>query len=251
MVNTSGFGFKLVSLEIEGFRNFQNKFVLDLRSPSGDPINYFVLSGPNGSGKTTVLEAISLVFGGGGSSDLNSNSRLSAEVESISSKSIFRFDRKIETYDRINFSVEYLSEQSANLYKKIRKLDPLFGHEWLGRLNTYWRDFRDDGTHFVIDHCDEREWDLFINKGDKRLYSVASMSSGEQAVIGLAIPLLQTKFEGLLLIDYPEQYLHPRWVGRIVRALRNLAPNAQIIVATNSDDAWEDAKSWERILLNN
>jgi predicted ATP-binding protein involved in virulence len=56
-------------------------------------------------------------------------------------------------------------------------------------------------------------------------------------------------FEGIVLIDSPEHYLHPRWVGRIVRALRKLAPEAQFIVATHADDPWEDAMSWEPINL--
>ena len=33
--------YKLVRFEIEGFKKFQKKFILDLKSPSGDPINYF------------------------------------------------------------------------------------------------------------------------------------------------------------------------------------------------------------------
>ena len=243
------YGFKLVRLEIEGFRTFQNKFELDLRSPSKEPINYLVIAGPNGCGKTTILDAIFLLFGGGGSSDIKANTRLSAEVEGLVSKALYRVERIEGLAERSNFSVEYLSAQRVSLSKQLRVLNPLLSHEWLGRLNAYWREFRDDGTHFVIDRCGEREWGLFVDKGAERLYSVEALSSGEQSVLALAVPLVHTWFEGLLLIDYPEQYLHPRWAGRVVRALRNLAPKAQVIVATHADDPWDDAKSWERRLL--
>jgi len=234
----------LVRLEIEGFRIFQDKFVLDLRSPSKDPINYFVLAGVNGSGKTTILEAIHLLLGGGVSTDIKDNTRLIAEIQEISSKATYRVERTTAPAKRTNFAVEYLSIQSTHLSKRLRKLDPLLGHEWLNKLNTYWREFRYDGSHFVL-----REWDLFMRTEDGRMYSVDALSSGEQAVLDLAAPLVNNPFEGVLLIDYPEQYLHPRWAGRVVRALRNLAPKAQVIVATHADDPWDDAKSWERRLL--
>jgi len=240
--------YKLARLEIEGFKKFEKKFILDLKSPSGDPINYFVISGENGCGKTTILEAIYLLLCGCESSYVKDKTLLSAEIKCAEGD--FSVSRTKEHSKIINLLVEYHSEQITNLSKKTSKLDPLLSHEWLDRLNNYWRYFRDDGTHFVIDRCGEKEWDLFMSKGEC-LYSVDSMSSGEQAVIRLALPLVQTQFEGLLLIDSPERHLHPRWSGRIVRAIRNLAPNAQVIAATNSDDAWEDAKSWERRLLNN
>jgi len=234
----------LVRLEIEGFRIFQDKFVLDLRSPSKDPINYFVLAGVNGSGKTTILEAIYLLLGGSVSTDIKDNTRLSAEIQDLSSKATYRVERTTAPAERINFAVEYLSAQSTHLSERLRKLDPLLGHEWLNKLNTYWREFRDDGSHFVL-----REWDLVMRTVDGRMFSVDALSSGEQAVLNLAAPLVNNPFEGVLLIDYPEQYLHPRWAGRVVRALRNLAPKAQVIVATHADDPWDDAKSWERRLL--
>jgi len=238
------YGFKLVRLEIEGFRKFQDKFVLDLRSPAKDPINYFVIAGVNGSGKTTILEAIYLLLGGSESSDIKDNTRLSAEIQGERAEAIYRVERTTAHDKRINFSVEYISSQSALLSKELRKLDPLRGHEWLNKLNTYWREFRDDGSHFVL-----RECDLFMRTGDGRMYTVDALSSGEQAVLDLAAPLVNNPFEGVLLIDYPEQYLHPRWAGRVVRALRNLAPKAQVIVATHADDPWDDVKSWERRLL--
>ncbi len=125
---------------------------------------------------------------------------------------------------------------------------------WLDKLNTYWRVFRDDGTTFAMtlvnpDDLDANDWDLFLYRGEERICSVDMMSSGEQEVIAMAVPFLTSDFDGLVLIDEPEQHLHPQWQGRVLRALRTLVPTSQVIVATHADDPWDDAKSWERQLL--
>ena len=54
---------KLTRVEIQGFRKFQAPFILDMTAPSGEPLDYLVLAGPNGCGKTTILEAILLALG--------------------------------------------------------------------------------------------------------------------------------------------------------------------------------------------
>jgi predicted ATPase len=115
----------------------------------------------------------------------------------------------------------------------------------IDKLNAYWRDFRDDDTTFAM----YEGKGLFLYKGQERLCPIDEMSSGEQGVVSIAMQLLRNPFEGLILIDEPEQHLHPRWQGRVVRAIRKLAPTSQVIVATHADDPWEDAMSWERRLL--
>lgn len=54
---------RLVSIEIEGFRVFQKHFQVSLRSPVGSPSDVVVIAGPNGTGKTSLLEAILLALG--------------------------------------------------------------------------------------------------------------------------------------------------------------------------------------------
>ncbi|MDX9724705.1 MAG: AAA family ATPase [Myxococcota bacterium] len=54
---------KLLSIELQGFRKFREPLTLELLSPAAESLDYFVLAGPNGCGKTTVLEAIVLALG--------------------------------------------------------------------------------------------------------------------------------------------------------------------------------------------
>lgn len=66
---------------------------------------------------------------------------------------------------------------------------------------------------------------------------VSKLSSGEKQLIILLIEaLLQREQDYLLLADEPEISLHIAWQGKIIPAVRELNPNAQVIVATHSPE---------------
>jgi len=317
---------KLTSVEIRGFRRFREPWKLDLHSPAGEPLPYLVLAGPNGSGKTSVLEAILLALGREELIGRDEGSRRRFRSHGIETPSLLRielhdrqsgFDYALErsgqgvvvwgndnqvskdawgrwSWDHCRerlamLRVEYISSRRvpallgpvrdtlrpapaadaesnriARFKQRVRQQqgrrvpgykgpDPL-DEAWLSRLNAFWREFRDDGTALTMTlvdpgNLDVSEWDLFLYRGDERLCSVDRLSSGEQEVIATAVPFITEPFDGLLLFDEPELHLHPRWQGRLLRALRKLLPEAQIVVATHADDPWDDAMSWERVLL--
>lgn len=54
---------KIHRLRIEKFRRIQEPLEVDLTTPRGDPVKQAVFAGPNGCGKTTVLEAVLLGLG--------------------------------------------------------------------------------------------------------------------------------------------------------------------------------------------
>jgi hypothetical protein len=54
---------RITRIEIQGYRGIREPLVLDLVGPDGHPVQQFVLAGPNGSGKTSVLEAVLLALG--------------------------------------------------------------------------------------------------------------------------------------------------------------------------------------------
>lgn len=56
-------GIRLVGIHVEGFRAFQAPFDASFRSPLGTPTDVVVIAGPNGTGKTSLLEAILLAMG--------------------------------------------------------------------------------------------------------------------------------------------------------------------------------------------
>jgi len=63
------------------------------------------------------------------------------------------------------------------------------------------------------------------------------LSSGEKQLLILLIEaLLQKKKKCIYLADEPELSLHIQWQRNIIPAIKNLNPNAQIIVATHSPE---------------
>lgn len=304
-------------LTIRNFRKFDH-LEIDLTDPAGEPVKYFVLAGPNGCGKTTVLEAIYTlpypveanpqrgiqaepappwraavsintsfssefsisvscgsesqgnyieVSRSGGNGHLRYGPGLSS-LQALSKTNgqsiLIRYLRSRRDYDSPDAKDWARSERivrfSTALKNQLTRRVPGYRGpepkdvEWTERLNTFWRRFRNDGTELVMtlvnpDDLDQNDWDLFLYKGNERICSVGELSSGEQEVIAMAVPFITEPFDGILLIDEPELHLHPEWQARLMRALRALIPEAQIIVATHSDELWDDARSWERLLL--
>ncbi len=76
------------------------------------------------------------------------------------------------------------------------------------------------------------------------------LSSGEVALFAFAGPLIfRDAPADVVLIDEPEQHLHVQWQGALMRALMELSPESQFIVATHSLDILDLALPHERHIL--
>jgi energy-coupling factor transporter ATP-binding protein EcfA2 len=302
---------KIHRVRIEKFRRIQEPLELDLTSPKGAPSKNIVLAGPNGCGKTSVLEAILL---GLGRQDLIvRDAGLAAREErwrtNVPEGALIELDVSydggpVNTWFRANqvlmrrdesgqreivvpslpdTAVEYFSSRRApELVGHIKPLSgrgnrladtqnnrlwrlkqrvnderakgaympiPAGGSKadlWLDRINQAWRRFHgDDGTQIDAQIVDPDAEELFAD-----LYVVREVSSGELELLSFAGWVITNDFKGgLLVIDEPELHLHPQWQATILPALRDLAPDAQFIVASHADAVWEQAYSFERFLL--
>ena len=73
------------------------------------------------------------------------------------------------------------------------------------------------------------------------------LSDGQLAILRFASVLLfRDQPLDLLLVDEPEQHLHPRWHHRLLPSLRALAPDTQLVVATHSPEVVASVQSYER-----
>ncbi len=115
----------------------------------------------------------------------------------------------------------------------------------VSKPKTAFQDIIDDlfgETFKTIDRqCNELR---FVQYGEE--LSPYCLSAGEkQVLIILLTVLLQNEQHCVLLMDEPEVSLHVEWQQRLVRIIRGLNPNVQIILTTHSPamimDGWLDS----------
>lgn len=96
---------------------------------------------------------------------------------------------------------------------------------------------------FELNKDDTGGVSIILKEGRDRPISIGitSLSSGEkQLFILLAEVLLQKRMPHIFIADEPELSLHIAWQRRIIQAILDLNPNAQIIVATHSPEVAAD-----------
>lgn len=75
----------------------------------------------------------------------------------------------------------------------------------------------------------------FLLERDKRVYDLAEMSSGEQAIFPLLYDFARLSIaRSVVLIDELELHLHPPQQQALLSALRRIGPDCQFIVTTHS-----------------
>lgn len=326
----------IVEVNIRQFRAIEASLALKFLHPSGGILSRVIIAGPNGGGKTSLLEGILLALGhedlivrdlpaaergdhwrveipqGGEvelrcqlkSKQLSLVPRFNHLEEFIVSRTADRWEIRwkgdsgkeysVSNPDEVRkvlseYTVEYFSSWRApilpggvqptsrgrpphdNEANRLRRLkqriinerarrafeaDPNQAHDefWLDRLNVVWKAFHRDESFIdagIVDpNAEEPFFDLFVIDGATRRCSIDQVSSGELELLSLAGTLILSQFDGLLIIDEPELHLHREWQGQLVDALKEMAPDAQMILATHADAPWDQAYSFERFFLS-
>ena len=111
--------------------------------------------------------------------------------------------------------------------------------EALHHLSQAWRHFYpntpDRFEALVASEKVEEGFDLFLVRNGAPPMPVDWLSSGELEVLAFLGSFLLDDFSGgIVLIDEPELHLHPAWHRVILKAIRSLLPEAQLICATHS-----------------
>lgn len=163
------------------------------------------------------------------------------------------FDNNFSSLDinLINLQNEYLNYQ-VKLGKQVEvKLKEATENV---SIPTIYKDVFKNKSLFInhINHLfqctnktvNEEENKLIFSLNDKNL-TIQQLSSGEkQILIILLTALIHGDEEYVLLMDEPEISLHFDWQKQLIKMIKDLSPNCQIIIATHSPaiamDGWLD-----------
>lgn len=236
-----------------------------------------ILSGTNGSGKSTILRCLADMFRSGKISPLRQN-LVEQIIVTFDDQTTVSSNQPFETH---RFNIDVISTFDMGL-RESDAISKLSGGQvrteldWeLYRLHTEYLNFQLDmskeliatlmrGEHIngilenkilfydIIDSLFEAT-DKSINREDNALsFTVGNrkitpyqLSSGEkQILIILTTVLIQQRKNVVMLMDEPEISLHFDWQRRLIEDVLRLNPNLQLIMATHAPamamDGWID-----------
>jgi predicted ATPase len=296
----------LTSLKIRDFRGIEH-LDLDFRGPDGFPNNLIVLAGPNGSGKTAVLEAALIAVGGhklklavgprgkkairrgaadylieaqltlrGEESTVADSSKISSPdrtdsppvwyfsswrapnlvgAVNVSVGKPGRRPAKTDPNRLLNVKQQLVNAAAVQSFRAQRPLYPVYSR-WIERINEGWKKFYPDhDDEFAVNLIEPEDegagaFEVIYTRRNSHSLSVDDLSAGQlELFLFLAALVLNDDRQGLVFIDEPELHLDPQWHAPIVRALMDLQPSAQFIVATHSPEIYDAAMSYERHFL--
>ncbi|NMO14794.1 ATP-binding protein [Pyxidicoccus fallax] len=112
--------------------------------------------------------------------------------------------------------------------------------DYLGRLQKRFADLF-PGTAFIgvepraVGRAPSALDSYFLIERDGRVYDLAEMSSGEQAVFPLLYEFVRLEIaRSVVLIDELELHLHPPQQQALLSSLRRIGPNCQFIITSHS-----------------
>lgn len=251
-------------IEIDALWNGQRHVVWELHPG----VN--ILSGVNGMGKSTILNKVSR--------HLLNPKKMETEVDgvkltlapegadSVRFDVVRSFDQPLLRGDLIDkmVDIQLNSELDFTLYQLQRRFldyqvnmsnrivqlftsgaaDAQQQAQQIASEKSHFHDMVDELFCDTGKRIDRESNELFFWQRDERL-SPYKLSSGEkQMLIILLTALVQNHEPYVMLMDEPEISLHIDWQKRLISLIRELNPNAQIILTTHSPavimDGWMD-----------
>lgn len=158
-------------------------------------------------------------------------------------------DLDFELYDVVN---EYYKFQVSRFSQTLKNGDSPDMEE-MGKLVSVLKDFRKITNELFapkkIFNDQEGEVYFTLNNEEKTKIPLGKLSSGEkQLLILLLSTIAQDKEDFITFWDEPEVSLHIEWQRKLIRVIRQLNPNMQLIIATHSPSILFEG--WEERALN-
>ena len=234
-----------------------------------------VLSGKNGAGKSTILnKLVAHLRSVPSSGEIISGGRLGVQIDFEPSDAtgirydiIRSFDRQLVKTDRLATLTDTrinteLDWQLYQLQRRYLDYQVNVGNRMISLLTsgdpearekaaqaaaikTRFQDLVDELFSETGKTIDRTSNELCFAQYDE-VVPPYLLSSGEKQILVILLTALTEDFQPyVIFMDEPEASLHFEWQKRLITMVRELNPNAQIILTTHSPavimDGWEDA----------
>lgn len=220
--------------------------------------NLIVIAGINGSGKTTLFEYINNFFK---KVEIYHKDNIEIEIKDETRQYTLDWRDALHIDNSNEPQIDTLKEEIKNLSQKfiyfkaneqntkntdeiiVEFIDKLIFEQKLNPETAYKKTnnilnnlFSGFGLQLEFEGLDRKKQVYFVNKNDKKL-KIEELSSGEKELLTKIFSLYLADINNsLILIDEPENSLHPIWQNRIAPIYQRYAEknNNQIILATHS-----------------
>lgn len=234
-----------------------------------------VLSGKNGAGKSTILnKLVAHLRSVPASGEIVGSGRLGVQIDFEPSDAtgirydiIRSFDRQLVKTDRLATLTDTrinteLDWQLYQLQRRYLDYQVNVGNRMISLLTsgdpearekaaqaaaikTRFQDLVDELFSETGKTIDRTSNELCFEQYDE-VVPPYLLSSGEKQILVILLTALTEDFQPyVIFMDEPEASLHFEWQKRLITMVRELNPNAQIILTTHSPavimDGWEDA----------
>lgn len=227
---------KICLIRIKNFKMFQD-FEIDFCDKNNKPSPVIVLAGINGSGKTSLLEYIAnfrpqknatpedyVFFGHKDFSPRSYENKTNAKKNIVYLPVDFGKMQNLKE-QILNYIDELILEKDYRASEAYRELGNTINEIFEG-MNLKSRFSRINKDKEII----------FKNANEKE-FNLQDLSTGEKTLLTKVLFLYLSKFKNMvILIDEPEQSLHPSWQTRLLDIYETFAEknNSQIVIATHS-----------------
>lgn len=258
------------SISCVGYRGFAEEQSLSLAKPNGEPgSGLTVLIGPNGGGKSTIVECLSKLMAQRVSFTEGKRNKQAGDKVKIkvnyNEGDVFTLST-VETGGSETYS-EGATIPNVYYLPSRRVFNPYFGKnpwsrevfvhnpedtQFRGNLlnnftyrlfdvvkkiedfnNLFWR-LLGKKLEWTIDQNDIGQYYVKIKKDGSLYHNSDGLGEGIVSLLFITDAIFEANKDELIVIDEPELSLHPQLQIRLLKELLNVTKNTQVVISTHS-----------------